>query len=137
MSQAVNNAERTSCPPLQNCPCAPWGVNGDPHLSLVRWRRRRIHETGPPGAGACDALGPRDSLHVVLHHPGGIAVQLGVAMLDRLAKSSHVHHVSVRAGSRRATLDDPDRVPAMQASNRIDEGWFYDQDVQRQENGKV
>ena len=48
---------------------------------MVRWLRRRIHETELPEAGACDA--PRDSLHVVLHHPGAIAVQLGVAMLDR------------------------------------------------------
>ena len=57
---------------------------------MVRWLRRRIHETqtGPPEAGACDA--PRDSLHVVLHHPGAIAVQLGVAMLDRLGSSPHV-----------------------------------------------
>ena len=59
---------------------------------MVRWLRRRIHETqtGPPEAGACDA--PRDSLHVVLHHPGAIAVQLGVAMLDRLAGEADAQH---------------------------------------------
>ena len=32
--------------------------------------------------------------------------------------------------------DDPDRVPAMQVPRSINEEWFYNQNVQRQENGK-
>ena len=32
--------------------------------------------------------------------------------------------------------DDPDRVPATQIPRSINEEWFYNQEVQRQENGK-
>ena len=52
MFQAINNAERTYCPPLQNdhrTVLVQHLVHLGAHtLSLVRWLRRRIHDTPPP-----------------------------------------------------------------------------------------